>query len=62
MGHSVWLAIGFVLIVEGVGPLLAPKGWRNMMLQLGQQQNHQLRRFGGCLVISGIVICYFYLR
>ncbi|MFX4014658.1 DUF2065 domain-containing protein, partial [Streptococcus suis] len=34
MSHSIWLAIGLVLIVEGLGPLVAPNGWRNMVAQL----------------------------
>jgi uncharacterized protein YjeT (DUF2065 family) len=61
MSHSIWLAIGFVLIFEGIGPLLVPKGWRTMMQQLSQQKNHELRRLGGCLVVAGVVISYVFL-
>ncbi len=56
MSHSVWIALGLVLIVEGLGPLLAPQGWRNMVAQLSQQPDNQLRRIGGCLVVAGAVI------
>ncbi|EGQ9180753.1 DUF2065 domain-containing protein [Vibrio alginolyticus] len=56
MSESIWLAIGFVLIVEGIGPLIAPNGWRNMVAQLSEQPNNQLRRIGGCLVVAGAVI------
>lgn len=62
MSQSIWLAVGFVLIVEGIGPLLAPNGWRNMMQQLSQQKNVELRRLGGCLVVAGGVISYVFLR
>jgi uncharacterized protein YjeT (DUF2065 family) len=62
MSHPIWLAFGFVLIVEGLGPLLAPGGWRNMIAQLSQQNDHQLRRMGGCLVVAGAVICYVFWR
>lgn len=31
MSNSLWLALGIVLIVEGLGPLVAPKGWRAMI-------------------------------
>ncbi len=48
MSNSIWLAIGLVLIVEGLGPLIAPNGWRNMVAQLSQQPDTQLRRIGGC--------------
>ncbi len=62
MSHSIWLAMGFVLILEGLGPLIAPGGWRNMIQQLSQQQDNQLRRLGGCLVVAGLVISYVYLH
>ncbi|EDP58278.1 DUF2065 domain-containing protein [Vibrio sp. AND4] len=56
MSESIWLAIGLVLIVEGIGPLVVPNGWRNMVAQLSEQPNNQLRRVGGCLVVAGAVI------
>ncbi|HAS8515021.1 TPA: DUF2065 domain-containing protein [Vibrio vulnificus] len=58
MSNSLWLALGLVLIVEGLGPLLAPRGWRNMVAQLSEQPDNQLRRIGGCLVVTGAVIAY----
>lgn len=58
MADSLWVALGLVLIVEGLGPLLAPRGWRSMMAQLSEQPDHQLRRIGGCLVVAGAVIAY----
>ncbi|EJB8408863.1 TPA: DUF2065 family protein [Vibrio parahaemolyticus] len=54
MSDSIWLAIGLVLIVEGIGPLIAPNGWRNMVAQ----PDNQLRRIGGCLVVAGAVIAF----
>ncbi|EPN4980811.1 DUF2065 domain-containing protein [Vibrio alginolyticus] len=56
MSESIWLAIGLVLIMEGIGPLIAPNSWRNMVVQLSEQPNNQLRRIGGCLVVAGAVI------
>ncbi|MGD8234445.1 DUF2065 domain-containing protein [Vibrio sp. TRT 1302] len=60
MLNALWLAFGLVLIVEGLGPLLAPKGWRNMVAQLSEQPDNQLRRIGGCLVVAGAVIAYVF--
>ncbi|WP_063652305.1 DUF2065 domain-containing protein [Aliivibrio fischeri] len=57
MSNAIWLAIGMVLIVEGLGPLIAPNGWRNMVAQLSEQPDNTLRRIGGCLVVVGLVIC-----
>ena len=57
MSNAIWLAIGGVLIVEGLGPLIAPNGWRNMVAQLSEQPDNTLLRIGGCLVVAGVVIC-----
>ncbi|AMG03479.2 DUF2065 domain-containing protein [Vibrio mimicus] len=60
MSHTLWVALGLVLIVEGLGPLLAPRGWRQMVSQLSLQPDNQLRRIGGCLVVAGAVIAYVF--
>ncbi len=58
MTDSVWLALGLLLIVEGIGPLIAPDGWRKMISQLSRQPNNDIRRIGGCLVVAGLVMAY----
>ncbi|GAL08366.1 DUF2065 domain-containing protein [Photobacterium aphoticum] len=58
MDKAFWMALGLVLVFEGLGPLLAPKGWREMVSQLSQQDDNNLRRIGGCLVVAGSVIAY----
>lgn len=60
MTNSLWMALGLVLIVEGLGPLIAPNSWRNMVSQLSEQPDNQLRRIGGCLVVAGAVIAYVF--
>lgn len=61
MSVSVWLALGLVLIFEGLGPLLFPRIWRRMILGLAQLPDTVLRRFGGGIVVAGLVI-YYMLR
>ena len=58
MSKAIWMALGLVLVFEGLGPLLAPRGWREMVSQLSQQDDNSLRRIGGCLVVAGSVIAY----
>ncbi|WED21600.1 DUF2065 domain-containing protein [Vibrio sp. JC009] len=58
MDRAIFLALGFVLIAEGIGPLIAPNGWRKMVAQLSEQPDNQLRRVGGCLVVAGAVIAF----
>ncbi|MGY2574302.1 DUF2065 domain-containing protein [Vibrio sp. C8] len=60
MSNSLWMALGLVLVVEGLGPLIAPNGWRQMVAQLSEQPDNQLRRLGGCLVVAGTVIAYYF--
>ncbi|MDN2480097.1 DUF2065 domain-containing protein [Vibrio agarivorans] len=54
------LAMGIFLILEGLGPLLVPNGWRKMLLEIISQPENQLRRIGGCLVVSGLVMVYYF--
>ncbi|MCG3730949.1 DUF2065 domain-containing protein [Vibrio cincinnatiensis] len=62
MSNAIWIAIGLLLVAEGIGPFFAPNGWRNMVAQLAQQPDSQLRRIGGCLVVAGVVIVYAFIR
>lgn len=62
MSHPFWLAIGLVLLLEGIGPFVFPDLWRKTVIQLSEQPNLLLRRIGGCLFVAGLVIVYFYSR
>ena len=44
---EVWLlAIGLMLVLEGLMPMVAPTRWRRLFEQLLQLQDGQLRFFG----------------
>ena len=58
MNVSIWLTLGLVLIMEGLGPLLFPRIWRRMILTMAQLPDNILRRFGGGIVVDGCVIYY----
>ncbi len=54
-----WLALGLVLIIEGLFPFLSPDGWRRMFAQVLQLRDGQLRFFGMCSLIAGtVLICW----
>lgn len=58
----VLVAICFVLIIEGLMPLLIPDKWKQFLMQMALQPTESLRRMGGVLVVVGVVSAYFLLR
>ncbi|WP_119967918.1 DUF2065 domain-containing protein [Shewanella japonica] len=50
------LVIGTVLVIEGVGPLLFPEQWKKYLAEISLQNKNVLRRLGGSLVSSGVVL------
>nr|WP_318383291.1 DUF2065 family protein [uncultured Enterobacter sp.] len=61
MNSTIWLALALVLVLEGLGPMLYPRAWRRMIASLAQLPDTILRRFGGGLVVAGVVV-YYMLR
>ncbi|MGL4716090.1 MAG: DUF2065 domain-containing protein [Aeromonas sp.] len=55
---SVLTGLGLLLLFEGLGPLLIPKRWQQMLRLLSDQPAEQLRRVGGSLVVAGLVILW----
>ena len=62
MNSTIWMALGLVLIVEGLGPMLFPRIWRRMIATMAQLPDGVLRRYGGGLVVAGLVIYYMLRR
>ncbi|MEL4013130.1 DUF2065 domain-containing protein [Dryocola clanedunensis] len=58
MNSTIWIALALVLVLEGLGPMLYPRTWRKMIAALIQLPDNTLRRFGGGLVVAGVVIYY----
>ncbi|MFS2224322.1 DUF2065 domain-containing protein [Pantoea sp. B65] len=58
MNATIWMALALVLVLEGLGPMLLPRVWRAMIQSMTQLPDHLLRRFGGGLVVAGVVIYY----
>ncbi|MDD8059956.1 MULTISPECIES: DUF2065 family protein [Shewanella] len=49
-------ALGLVLVLEGLGPLIFPTQWQKYLLELSTQKQNVLRRLGGSLVTAGVVL------
>ncbi|PXW20078.1 DUF2065 domain-containing protein [Pantoea sp. JKS000250] len=56
MKTSIWMALALVLVLEGLGPMFMPRAWRRMILTMTRLPDHLLHRFGGGLVVAGMVI------
>ena len=54
-----WAALGLVLVLEGLFPFLSPGGWRRTFLRLMQLKDGQLRFFGLCSILGGLVLLWF---
>lgn len=62
MNTTIWLALALVLVLEGLGPMLYPQAWRKMVAALANLPDSLLRRFGGGLVVAGVVIYYMLMK
>ena len=57
-GDSLWMALGLVLVIEGLFPFLSPGGWRRTFQRVLELQNGQLRFFGLCSILAGLAVLW----
>lgn len=53
-----WAALALVLVFEGLLPLIAPGGWRRTFQRLLALRDGQLRFFGLCSVLLGLLLLW----
>ncbi|PUE63211.1 DUF2065 domain-containing protein [Limnohabitans sp. 2KL-17] len=56
MLDTLLLALGLMLILEGLMPMISPFKWRRLFEQLLQLDDGQIRFFGMLMVIAGLLI------
>ncbi len=56
MLDTLLLALGLMLILEGLMPMISPFKWRRLFEQLLQLENGQIRFFGMFMVIAGLLL------
>ncbi|PUE10521.1 DUF2065 domain-containing protein [Limnohabitans sp. T6-20] len=56
MLETLLLAVGLMLILEGLMPMIAPSRWRSLFEQLLKLEEGQIRFFGMFMVISGLLL------
>jgi uncharacterized protein len=59
LSESLLLALGLMLILEGLMPLLSPLRWRRLFEQLLQMQDGQIRFFGLFMVLAGLLLLWW---
>jgi uncharacterized protein YjeT (DUF2065 family) len=59
--QTFWLALGLALILEGLFPFLSPAAWRRVVSQIQQLQDGQVRFFGLCSILAGVLLMLFLL-
>jgi uncharacterized protein len=53
------LGVAFMLIVEGLGPLLAPSGWREVFRKALELNDGQLRFMGlASIAVGGLLLLF----
>jgi hypothetical protein len=53
---ALWTALVLVLVLEGLFPFLSPAGWKRTFARLLELQDGQLRFFGLCSMLIGLVL------
>jgi uncharacterized protein len=59
LSQTLLLALGLMLILEGLMPMLSPLRWRSLFEQLLKLQDGQIRFFGLLMVIAGLILLWW---
>ena len=53
-----WSALALMLVFEGLFPFISPGGWRSTFQKLLSLQDGQLRFFGLCSILIGLLLLW----
>jgi uncharacterized protein YjeT (DUF2065 family) len=54
-----WAALALVLVIEGALPFVSPGAWRNMFAQILKLRDGQIRFFGLCSILGGLLLLWW---
>jgi hypothetical protein len=54
--NAIWTALALVLVLEGLFPFMSPGGWKRTFARLLELRDGQLRFFGLCSMVLGLVL------
>ena len=58
--ESLIQALAIVFILEGVGPLLFPNRWQQLLSDLSRCDVHKIRVLGASFVVTGLIFFYVF--
>ncbi|WP_353238426.1 DUF2065 family protein [Limnohabitans sp.] len=56
---SFLLALGLMLILEGLMPMVLPRLWKSLFEQMLKMEDGQIRFFGMLMVMAGMFVIWF---
>ncbi|MFN7643341.1 MAG: DUF2065 domain-containing protein [Burkholderiales bacterium] len=56
MAANLLAALGLMLIVEGLMPMVSPPGWREAMRRIGSLRDGQIRFMGLAAILAGVAL------
>ncbi|MFZ3088922.1 MAG: DUF2065 domain-containing protein [Methylotenera sp.] len=56
MSHTLLMAFGLMLILEGILPLLVPQAWRETFKRMVELKDGQLRFVGLVSIAGGLIL------
>jgi len=59
LSTNLFIALGFMLVLEGILPLLAPKAWRDTFQRMMALKDEQLRFIGLASMLGGFLLILF---
>lgn len=59
MWQELAVAISLVMIIEGLLPFIAPSRWREVILNVAQSNDRQIRIIGLVSMLSGLALLYW---
>lgn len=59
MWQELGIALCLVLVLEGILPFLCPRQWREVLIQLTQLSDRQLRLMGLASMLLGTAVLYW---
>ncbi|WP_108363071.1 DUF2065 domain-containing protein [Limnohabitans sp. Bal53] len=58
MLDTLLMALGLMLILEGLLPMISPRSWRSLFVQMLQLEEGQIRFFGLLMVVFGLLVIW----